>query len=186
MDAPTTFNLDGMLERERERERECVGEYASERVNECVSVCVCVCACVCVYVCECVCMCVLCVCARARARACVITSPDSREGCGRVTDIWRSYFAQRLLWEVGGQLVFLPPSVFHVRNPHNLAMDFAEEVKLYTEADRLVTFLRDWKPRSRTLPEMAMELAKGMAVETFWADSDAELVSAWVAVRPPT
>jgi STELLO glycosyltransferases len=76
--------------------------------------------------------------------------------------------------------------VFHVRNLHNLSSDFTDELKLYLEADRIVTFLRAWKPRSRTLPVIAAQLAGAMAAEGFWADSDAELVSAWVAVRPTT
>lgn len=33
----------------------------------------------------------------------------------RVCDIWRGYWAQRLLWDLGGALVFLPPTVFQVK-----------------------------------------------------------------------
>eukprot|EP00884_Botryococcus_braunii_P006898 jgi/Botrbrau1/16209/Bobra.314_2s0003.1 len=102
----------------------------------------------------------------------------------RVCDIWRGYYSQRLLWEVGAQLVFLPPSVFQHRNPHSLQADFIDEVQLYTDADKLVNFLRDWKPRTLTLPDMAKELAQDMANEKFWDKKMSRLVTAWVAVRP--
>ena len=30
----------------------------------------------------------------------------------RITDIWRGYWAQRLLWEIGGHLGFFPPNAY--------------------------------------------------------------------------
>lgn len=33
----------------------------------------------------------------------------------RVSDIWRGYWAQRLLWEVGAHVAFGPPSLKQVR-----------------------------------------------------------------------
>eukprot|EP00884_Botryococcus_braunii_P021244 jgi/Botrbrau1/7803/Bobra.0159s0231.1 len=99
----------------------------------------------------------------------------------RVCDIWRGYFTQRLLWELGAQLVFLPPSVYQQRNAHSEHADFMDEVELYADADRLVTFLRDWKPQSMTLPDMAKELAQDMAERKFWGQADVTLVGAWVA-----
>jgi hypothetical protein len=103
--------------------------------------------------------------------------------CHRVCDIWRGYWAERLLWEVGGQLTFVPPSVFQARNPHNLEADLDDEVKLYTDAGRLVRFLVGWKPKSGSLAEMAVELAQGMAELDFWGQGDVNLVKAWVTVR---
>lgn len=42
---------------------------------------------------------------------------------GRVSDIWRSYMAQRLLWDVGYQVAFSPPMVDQLRSPHNYLAD---------------------------------------------------------------
>lgn len=42
---------------------------------------------------------------------------------GRVSDIWRSYVAQRLLWDVGYNIAFAPPMVDQFRSPHNYLAD---------------------------------------------------------------
>ena len=38
---------------------------------------------------------------------------------GRVTDIWRAYFTQRMLWDVGLRIGFSSPWVTQYRNAHN-------------------------------------------------------------------
>ncbi|MDQ8186439.1 STELLO glycosyltransferase family protein [Pelagicoccus sp. SDUM812002] len=45
----------------------------------------------------------------------------------RMTDIWRSFIAQRLLWENGMRLAFQSPGVFQDRNEHDLLVDFKDE-----------------------------------------------------------
>lgn len=47
---------------------------------------------------------------------------------GRVSDIWRSYIAQRLLWDVGSSIAFMPPRVDQFRNP---LADMQAEEDLY-------------------------------------------------------
>jgi hypothetical protein len=59
----------------------------------------------------------------------------------RMTDIWRSFVAQRILREIAGEIIFTSPTVFQERNPHNLLKDFAEEVPGYLENDNLVRVL---------------------------------------------
>lgn len=49
----------------------------------------------------------------------------------RVCDIWRGYWAQRLLWELPAQLSFHPPSVRQIRNPHDYILDYLDERDLY-------------------------------------------------------
>jgi len=55
----------------------------------------------------------------------------------RMTDIWRSYVAQRCLWELGHGLVFHAPEVIQDRNPHDLLRDFEHEVPGYLGNDRI-------------------------------------------------
>jgi len=45
----------------------------------------------------------------------------------RMTDIWRSFVAQRILWANDWALSFHTASVNQKRNPHNLFQDFEEE-----------------------------------------------------------
>ena len=55
----------------------------------------------------------------------------------RMTDIWRSFIAQRCLWELGHGVVFHGPEVFQDRNPHNLLRDFEQEVPGYLGNERI-------------------------------------------------
>ncbi|MBK1645083.1 hypothetical protein CKO25_10545 [Thiocapsa imhoffii] len=49
----------------------------------------------------------------------------------RMTDIWRSFVAQRCLWAMGRGLVFHGPEVFQARNEHDLMRDFDDEIPGY-------------------------------------------------------
>jgi hypothetical protein len=49
----------------------------------------------------------------------------------RMTDIWRSFVAQRCLWELGAGVVFHAPEVYQERNTHSLIADFEAEVPGY-------------------------------------------------------
>lgn len=55
----------------------------------------------------------------------------------RMTDIWRSFVAQRLAWECGWRLQFHSSTVFQDRNEHDLMSDFADEVPGYLHNDRI-------------------------------------------------
>ena len=49
----------------------------------------------------------------------------------RMTDIWRSFVAQRIAWENGWSVLFESPTVWQERNQHNLMRDFCDEVPGY-------------------------------------------------------
>jgi len=49
----------------------------------------------------------------------------------RMTDIWRSFVAQRIAWENGWSVLFSSPDISQERNEHNLMRDFADEVPGY-------------------------------------------------------
>ena len=49
----------------------------------------------------------------------------------RMTDIWRSFIAQRCLWAMGCGVVFHSAEVIQDRNQHNLMRDFADETVGY-------------------------------------------------------
>lgn len=50
----------------------------------------------------------------------------------RMTDIWRSYVAQRIAWECGWSVLYHEPTVWQERNEHNLMKDFEDEISGYT------------------------------------------------------
>jgi STELLO glycosyltransferases len=49
----------------------------------------------------------------------------------RMTDIWRSFIAQRIGWANGWGVLFHEPTVWQERNEHNLMRDFKDEVPGY-------------------------------------------------------
>ena len=103
----------------------------------------------------------------------------------RVCDIWRGYWAQRLLWEAGATLLFREPNVRQDRNVHDYHKDFLDELDLYKDAGRLVRFLRDWRapPEAEAADHLFARvdaLTIAMAREGFWAEGDVHLVRAWL------
>jgi len=98
----------------------------------------------------------------------------------RVCDIWRSYWVQRILWDIGGELAFLPPSVEQIRNAHDYLLDFEDELDLYLKAEDLIKFLLEWKSEKPTIEERILDLAKAMVDKNFWKAGDAYLVKAWL------
>lgn len=67
----------------------------------------------------------------------------------RMTDIWRSYVAQRICWENGWDVLFHDATVRQERNAHDLMKDFGEEVIGYLHNAAVCDRLR------------ALELRKG-------------------------
>ena len=61
----------------------------------------------------------------------------------RMTDIWRSFVAQRLMWACGWRLAFHGSTVWQDRNEHDLMRDFADEVPGYLHNDRIRKTLED-------------------------------------------
>jgi hypothetical protein len=51
----------------------------------------------------------------------------------RMTDIWRSFVAQRIAWENDWSVLFHEPTVWQERNDHDLMRDFADEVPGYLQ-----------------------------------------------------
>ena len=59
----------------------------------------------------------------------------------RMTDIWRSFIAQRCLWEMNAGIAFHSATVFQERNEHSLLKDFEDEIPGYLGNEKIVTLL---------------------------------------------
>lgn len=59
----------------------------------------------------------------------------------RMTDIWRSFVAQRIARANGWGILFHEPTVWQDRNEHDLMRDFADEVPGYLNNRRLMSLL---------------------------------------------
>jgi len=99
---------------------------------------------------------------------------------GRVSDIWRSYFTQKIMWEQGKVMSFCPSIVNHIRNQHRLIKDFDAEMPLYTQTEALLHFLNEWKPTRKDIAGMLEELYVQMYERGILEKKDVEFVHAWL------
>ncbi|CAF3586610.1 unnamed protein product [Rotaria sp. Silwood1] len=99
---------------------------------------------------------------------------------GRVSDIWRSYVTQRLLWEICGRIAFVSPWVTQFRNPHNYIQDFQAETDLYLKTGALIRVLLEWNGRSATLPGLIEELWIELYERDYVDKEDISLLQMWL------
>lgn len=98
----------------------------------------------------------------------------------RVCDIWRGYWVQRLLWDIGGQLMFGTSTIKQIRNSHSYLKDMIEEEQLYHQSGSFVRFLSSWSSTSSTLVERIRELTTAIADAGFWKSDETKIIQAWL------
>jgi hypothetical protein len=101
----------------------------------------------------------------------------------RMTDIWRSFIAQRCLWEMGYGVVFHSPEVLQERNDHNLMRDFSDEIPGYMRNKEFVSVLEglDLKSGSRYSCDNLMSCYKILVMDGFFEERELDLVEAWIS-----
>ncbi|VDM75957.1 unnamed protein product [Strongylus vulgaris] len=97
-----------------------------------------------------------------------------------VTDIWRSYFAQKLLHLVGERVAFYPVNAIQFRNAHDYLADFEQELDVYMKSGEFVELLESWHCESSDISTCAVELAEELGRLGFWQKKDAHLVKLWI------
>jgi hypothetical protein len=100
----------------------------------------------------------------------------------RMTDIWRSFIAQRCLWELGYGVVFHTAEVFQERNEHNLMRDFSDEISGYLRNKELVQILSGLILEAGTGAQGQNLLAcyRALVAEDFFPRDELKLVEAWL------
>ena len=99
----------------------------------------------------------------------------------RVTDIWRSYWTQRLIWLLDGTIQFYGPNAFQQRNSHSYLSDYKEEPVLYMQTEALLEFLTKWKCSKDLFYECVIDLTQQMADNNFWGQEDVLGVENWLS-----
>ena len=100
---------------------------------------------------------------------------------GRVSDIWRSYFAQRLFWDLDLRVGFLArPLVVHAQNYHSNLGDLEGERDLYQKSEHLVQFLGRWQGKGKTLIERIEELWVALYEHQYIEFEDVVLLQRWL------
>jgi len=100
----------------------------------------------------------------------------------RMTDIWRSFVAQRCLWEMDGALAFHAPDVIQDRNEHNLLRDFQDEVPGYINNARICAVLEGVKlePGKEAAGANLRRCYEALVREAVFPGKELRLVDAWL------
>ncbi|MBA2432456.1 MAG: DUF288 domain-containing protein [Chthoniobacterales bacterium] len=100
----------------------------------------------------------------------------------RMTDIWRSFVAQRIAWVNGWSILFHEANVWQERNDHSLMRDFADEVPGYLHNRAMCAKLDGLNLESgaANLPDN-LRRCYGALVEEEWVGADEMLLlEAWL------
>lgn len=100
----------------------------------------------------------------------------------RMCDIWKSFIAQRCLWELDMGVVFHAPEVYQDRNTHDLLRDFREEIPGYNDNRRICRLLSETKLErgEASVPENLICCYRSLIAGGIFPDDELGLVNAWV------
>ena len=101
----------------------------------------------------------------------------------RMTDIWRSFVAQRCLWELGGVVTFHAPEVIQDRNVHNLLRDFQDEVPGYLQNAKICDTLAslNLKAGPDSVADNLASCYEALVVAGVFPRKEMRLLQAWLA-----
>lgn len=101
----------------------------------------------------------------------------------RMCDIWKSFVAQRCLWEIGVGVVFHPPEVVQERNEHDLTRDFEHEVPGYLANEKIVSTLEkcSLKKGRRSIPSNLATCYRALVDEGVFPQEELALVDSWLS-----
>ena len=100
---------------------------------------------------------------------------------GRVSDIWRGYFAEALFRDLGLSVTFLPPAIVQDRNEHHYLADMQAELDLYFKAGKLLDHLSAWHSPSKNIPERMEELWIDLYERGYIEINDVKVVQLWLS-----
>lgn len=100
----------------------------------------------------------------------------------RMTDIWRSFVAQKIAWANGWSILFHEPTMWQERNDHNLMHDFRQEMDGYLRNTELGEVLDqvDCLPGVDELPRNLTKCYEKLVESSFVDPKELDLLQAWL------
>jgi hypothetical protein len=100
----------------------------------------------------------------------------------RMTDIWRSFVAQRCLWELNYELEFHHADVEQMRNEHDLMRDFDQETIGYLRNEEIREVLEhcDLLPGADHVTENLWTCYQALVRAKVVGEEELDLVEAWI------
>jgi len=101
----------------------------------------------------------------------------------RMTDIWRSFVAQRIAQENGWPVLFAGPTMRQERNVHNLMRDFEDEVPGYLNNKKIVDELKSLrlKAGAENIADNLRICYEKLISTSVVAQEELSLIEAWLA-----
>jgi hypothetical protein len=100
----------------------------------------------------------------------------------RMTDIWRSFVAQRISWENNWSILFSTSTVFQERNDHDLMKDFKDEVSGYLHNENLAKSLDalNLSPGIDNIPDNMLRCYRQLIELDLIDAAELQLLQAWI------
>jgi hypothetical protein len=101
----------------------------------------------------------------------------------RMTDIWRSFVAQRIAWANDWSILFREATVVQDRNDHSLMRDFTDEISGYTGNREIGSILDglDMKSGVENIPENMRLCYRALVEARHVGGEELPLLDAWLA-----
>ncbi len=99
-----------------------------------------------------------------------------------MTDIWRSFIAQRIAWECEWNILFHQSTVWQERNDHNLLNDFKDEIPGYLHNNTIFIELQMLKLKEgkKYLPENLITCYQKLIQLELIGTEEITLLKAWL------
>lgn len=99
----------------------------------------------------------------------------------RMTDIWRSFIAQRIAWTCGWSVLFHESTLKQLRNAHDILKDFEQEIPGYLNNDKIMDSLIDLDLRqgSEHIFENTLRCYREMVRLNIFQEKELSLLDAW-------
>lgn len=100
----------------------------------------------------------------------------------RMTDIWRSFVAQRIAWSCGWNILFHSATMYQERNVHNLMLDFKDEIPGYCNNKLIMDRLQSLKLKEgeRNITENLLACYEELVKLELIGREEIPLVKAWI------
>jgi hypothetical protein len=100
----------------------------------------------------------------------------------RMTDIWRSFIAQRIAWTCNWPVLFHEATVWQERNEHSLLKDFEDEIPGYLNNAKICQLLQDLDLKSgvNNIKENLHRCYRSLTENKFIGAEEMPLIEAWI------
>jgi len=100
----------------------------------------------------------------------------------RMTDIWRSFIAQRIAWTNDWGILYHAPTVYQRRNVHNLIKDFNDDIPGYLHNRKICEILQGLSLRvgKNYISENLLICYEGLVSHSFFDNAELDLLNTWI------